>query len=159
MVEICPSTSLFVLHLRSYADHPFIRKFHSMHHPISLNTDDTAIFNTTLTKEILHMMFSLDWQSRDIALMEARALSYLFATPDEVQTVRDQFWSVLTSLQAEEASALQQQLQEEHSNYHNRPKGFLEGITRESFESSSDLAADSLETIRGRLIASSLEVF
>lgn len=129
-----------------------------MHHPISLNTDDTAIFNTTLTKEILHMMFALDWQPRDIALIEARALTHIFAKREEVQMVRDQFWSVLTALQADEAAELQQQ-QQQGNNSRNRPKGFLDGLTRELVDSPSDLAADSLETIRGRLIASSLEVF
>lgn len=66
LIEICPSTSFFVLDLRSFADHPYLRKFRSMNYPVSINTDDSTIFNSTITKEILHMKSALDWSLADV---------------------------------------------------------------------------------------------
>lgn len=156
MIEICPSTSYFVLNLRSYADHPYIRKFHSMHQPISLNTDDTAIFNTTLTKEILHIMYALDWEPKDIAILQARALPFIFASPKEKAEITHRFWSELARLQQ---LLSEQQLKRDESDRfsgHEKQGNLLENISEESIKNE---IVDTSENMRGRLIASSLEVF
>jgi adenosine deaminase len=74
LIEICPSTSYFVLNLSSFADHPYIRKYHSLHYPFSLYTDDTAIFNTTITQEILHMKNALDWTMADVIQIQGKII-------------------------------------------------------------------------------------
>lgn len=150
MIEICPSTSFFVLNLRSYADHPYIRKFYSMHQPISLNTDDTAIFNTTLTKEILHMMYALDWQPRDILLIQARAIPHLFASPAEKASVARHFW--------QEVARVQQSLQTQHTGATNSKLLMLQDL-EEIREDNLDEIERNNDNERAKLITSSLEVF
>ena len=53
--------------LRSFADHPHIRRLQSLHYPYSLNTDDSGIFNTTITQEIFHMKNAIQLSILDIA--------------------------------------------------------------------------------------------
>lgn len=54
-IEICPTSNLITLGLKSYAEHPFLRDWLKLQYPISINTDDRGIFNTTLTKELLYV--------------------------------------------------------------------------------------------------------
>jgi adenosine deaminase len=145
MVEICPSTSFFVLNLRSFSDHPFIRKFHSMHQPLSLNTDDTAIFNTTLTKEILHMMHALHWQPKDILTMQARIIPHIFASPLEKEAISKQFW--------QNVAILQKQLLQAESQVSSIANDLL-SIREDSLDQ-----AETNGSARDRLITASLEVF
>lgn len=74
MIEICPSTSFYMMGLKSFSDHPHIRRLLSLHYPFSLNTDDSGIFNTTITKEILHMKSAIRLTIYDIAYSEGNPL-------------------------------------------------------------------------------------
>jgi len=65
-VEVCPTSNFITLGLSSYADHPHIRKLLSLNYPISIHTDDSGIFNTTLTKEFLHILHALNLKVFDI---------------------------------------------------------------------------------------------
>lgn len=146
-VEICPSTSFFVLHLPSFADHPYIRKFLSMGHPFSINTDDSAIFNTTLTREILHMAHALSWSSGEVLQLQARSLKHIFASPAERGQVAAHFWSMVTALQEEDQ-------REPSGSDTGVVSNGLEGITEESVAESdghgfvkSDIDMSSLYTM------------
>lgn len=154
LIEICPSTSYFVLNLRSYADHPYIRKFYSMHQPISLNTDDIAIFNTTLTKEILHMMYALDWTVRDIVSIQAHSLPYVFASPSEKAWITHTFWQQLSIVQ-QEYNHKDDQADHANNNNDNNSNTNLQDISEDTL----DTILDSVEIRRGKLVTSSLEVF
>lgn len=54
-IEICPTSNKITLGLTNYADHPYLRDWLTLQYPISINTDDRGIFNTTLTKELLYV--------------------------------------------------------------------------------------------------------
>ena len=60
MIEICPTTSYYLLGLKSFSDHPHIRKLIKHSYPFSINTDDSGLFSTSLTKEITHMFDAID---------------------------------------------------------------------------------------------------
>ena len=65
-IEICPTSNLITLGLKSYSQHPHIKKWLDLNYPISLNTDDRGVFNTTLTQELLHVQKSMGLDIADI---------------------------------------------------------------------------------------------
>eukprot|EP01034_Spumella_vulgaris_P028869 gene28869-35811_t len=54
-IEICPTSNYFTLGLKSYSDHPQLHNLLRLGYPISINTDDRGIFDTSLTAELLHV--------------------------------------------------------------------------------------------------------
>jgi len=74
LIEICPTTSYYLLGLTSYANHPHIRKLLSLQYPISLHTDDSGIMSTTLTKEIEHMQIAIELSLQDLLSMQSKLI-------------------------------------------------------------------------------------
>jgi adenosine deaminase len=64
-IEVCPTSNLVTLGLKSYADHPHIRRLLALNYPLSLHTDDSGIFNTTLSKEFKHIVGALGMKMVD----------------------------------------------------------------------------------------------
>jgi adenosine deaminase len=52
-IEICPTSNLITLGHDGYDEHPYLSQWLALGYPISINTDDRGIFNTTLTQELL----------------------------------------------------------------------------------------------------------
>eukprot|EP01031_Cornospumella_fuschlensis_P025678 gene25677-31011_t len=102
LIEICPSTAYYLLGLHSYADHPHLRKFMSLHYPVSINTDDSGIFSTTLTQEILHVVLGMDVSLADILRMQVTAVEYAFVSSSERSTLRKTLRLLASELFAEE---------------------------------------------------------
>ena len=50
-IEICPTSNYFTLNLSSYDEHPIFERLFQANYPISINSDDYGVFNTTLSKE------------------------------------------------------------------------------------------------------------
>mgnify|MGYP003885743775 CR=1 FL=1 len=50
-VEICPTSNRLTLKLKSFAEHPTLGIWLQNTHPISLCTDDSGVFQTTLSRE------------------------------------------------------------------------------------------------------------
>lgn len=71
-IEVCPTSNYITLGLSSYADHPHVRKLLSLNYPISIHTDDSGIFNTTLTKEFLHIMHALNLNLLDVVQLSCK---------------------------------------------------------------------------------------
>lgn len=65
-IEVCPTSNLITLGHRGYDDHPYLAQWLALGYPLSINTDDRGIFNTTLTEELLRVM---DAQRLDLADM------------------------------------------------------------------------------------------
>lgn len=103
LIEICPSTAYFLLGLHSYADHPHLRRFMSLHYPISINTDDSGIFSTTLTQEMLHVVHGMDVAVVQLLKMQAVALDYAFVSPSERTALRKKLRLAAREVFAEEA--------------------------------------------------------
>lgn len=91
LIEICPTTAYFLLGLHSYADHPHLRRFMSLHYPISINTDDSGIFNTTLTQELLHVVLGMDVSVPEVWKMQVVALEYAFVSQSERIMLKKKF--------------------------------------------------------------------
>lgn len=54
-IEICPTSNLITLGLSSYAEHPYLRTWLDLQYPISINTDDRGIFDSSLTLQLLYV--------------------------------------------------------------------------------------------------------
>jgi len=65
-IEICPTSNLITLGLKSFADHPFLRTWLDLRYPISINTDDRGIFDSSLTKELLYVKDAMQLDLADI---------------------------------------------------------------------------------------------
>ena len=65
-IEICPTSNLITLGLQSYAEHPFLRTWLDLRYPISINTDDRGIFDSSLTKELLHVKDAMQLDLADL---------------------------------------------------------------------------------------------
>ena len=50
-IEICPTSNTMNLELNDLSEHPKLGIWLKNNYPISFNTDDSVLFNTTLTKE------------------------------------------------------------------------------------------------------------
>jgi len=50
-VELCPTSNVRTLELGSLAEHPTAAVMLAAGHPISINTDDTAVFGSSLSEE------------------------------------------------------------------------------------------------------------
>ncbi len=75
MIEICPTTAYYLLSLPSYADHPHLRRLLSLHYPVSIHTDDSGIFATNLTSELMHMAAAFGLEVKEIIAMEGEYLN------------------------------------------------------------------------------------
>lgn len=60
-IEMCPTSNMFTLDLKDMKQHHF-KEFFFSGHPVSLNTDDTCVFDTNATEEHLKIAeaFSLE---------------------------------------------------------------------------------------------------
>ena len=51
-IELCPTSNLKTLGLRSLADHPTMSRWLGSRYPISISTDDSTVFGTTPSREL-----------------------------------------------------------------------------------------------------------
>lgn len=49
---MCPSSNYFTLSLQSLDNHPTLPNWLSLQYPISISTDDSGVFNASLTSEL-----------------------------------------------------------------------------------------------------------
>ena len=80
LVEVCPSSNACTLGLASLADHPRLKAAlrGARGPPISLCTDDTAVFDTNLTDEWLKVMDAFGCDLADLAYAQADAATFAF---------------------------------------------------------------------------------
>jgi adenosine deaminase len=65
---MCPTSNMFTMYLKDYREHHFI-KYYQSGHPLVLCTDDTGVFDTTLSEEYYRIMEAFDFyvdQAKDI---------------------------------------------------------------------------------------------
>eukprot|EP01040_Poterioochromonas_malhamensis_P001206 gene1206-1279_t len=98
LIEICPTTSLYLLGLSSYSDHPHIRKLLKHNYPFSLNTDDSGIFSSNITQEILHMYYAIEMRLIDVVRSLESSIEYAFIPGEEKRELQDRLWKGLIQL-------------------------------------------------------------
>ena len=76
-IEMCPTSNKFTMYLKDYKDHHFIRYFKTKH-PVSLCTDDTVVFNTTISEEYFRIFQAFGMTVEDAREIIKRSYECVF---------------------------------------------------------------------------------
>lgn len=82
LLEICPTSNIQTRCVNSYKEHP-IKKLLKKGIPISINTDNRTVSNTTLTVEYEHLINELAFTVEDIINTNKMAINHAFISNDE----------------------------------------------------------------------------
>lgn len=91
-LEVCLSSNMGTLELNSLVDHHFMR-FYEAKYPIAICTDDTAVFQTTLTQEYALLAHHFDFPLHTLQAISQAAFPLIFDTSPSVRSQLVQFLS------------------------------------------------------------------
>ena len=78
-IEICPTSNETTLHLPSIKDHPTLEWILKSDHPVCISTDDSGVFNTTLSREYARVAHSFGLSKDRMGLLAVKSFDYAFA--------------------------------------------------------------------------------
>lgn len=94
VLEVSPTSNICLGVARSYAEHPF-RALHEAGVPVTVNSDDPPMFNTTLTNEYVVLAEHFDFSLDELEALSLRAVESAFLADSErealAQDFREQF--------------------------------------------------------------------
>lgn len=94
VLEVSPTSNICLGVARSYAEHPF-RALHEAGVPVTVNSDDPPMFNTTLTNEYIVLAEHFDFTVEELEALSLRAVESAFLPLPEreelAQDFREQF--------------------------------------------------------------------
>ena len=89
-IEICPTSNLITLGLSSYAEHPYLRTWLDLQYPISINTDDRGIFDSSLTLQLLYVKDAMKLDLADLVqILGTRFIMYCLSEHQIVELTLD----------------------------------------------------------------------
>ncbi len=94
LLEICPTSNIQTRVVDNYKNHP-IKKLYDMNVPISINTDNRTVSNTTLKKEYQHLENSLGFTIDDFIKINKMAIEHAFISEIEKKDLLNKFNSLL----------------------------------------------------------------
>ena len=89
-LEICPTSNIRLGAVADLSSHP-VGRLESAAVPVTLNSDDPAFFDTTLSAEYLAVAEELGWGIEKLAEISARALRFAFLDADSRATLEDEY--------------------------------------------------------------------
>ena len=92
-MEVCLSSNMGTLEISTLADHHFMRYFREKY-PIAICTDDTAVFQTTLTQEYCLLVQHLGLNLEEIKQLAKAPLPFIFDTSPAVRSKLDSLFSL-----------------------------------------------------------------
>jgi len=104
-IEICPTSNLITLGLSSYAEHPYLRTWLDLQYPISINTDDRGIFDSSLTLQLLYVKDAMKLDLADLVQILGSTIDQAFATTAEKTALKIRFWSTVQQLVGDNVDA------------------------------------------------------
>lgn len=87
-VECCPSSNSMTLQLGSLKQHPQLEKWLHAKHPIALCTDDSGIFQTTLSKELSLVAATFNLDRNQVAAMNRQTIDFAFIPESDKQALK-----------------------------------------------------------------------
>jgi adenosine deaminase len=96
-LEVSPTSNICIGVFSSWEEHP-VRELYDAGVPITINSDDPPMFNTTLTQEFREMVQRFNFGIADIEKMTLNALDQSFLPADERTELRQQYQSEFTRL-------------------------------------------------------------
>lgn len=100
VLEVSPTSNVCLGVTASYADHPF-RALHEAGVPVTVNSDDPPMFNTTLTGEYIVLAEHFDFSLEDLETFSLRAVEASFLPEDEREALARSFREELVTLRHE----------------------------------------------------------
>lgn len=97
VLEVSPTSNVCLSVARSYAEHPF-RKLHDAGVPVTVNSDDPPMFNTTLTNEYLVLAEHFDFTYDELQALSLRAVDAAFLPESERAALGARFRSEFETL-------------------------------------------------------------
>mmetsp|Transcript_6915 Transcript_6915/g.11528 ORF Transcript_6915/g.11528 Transcript_6915/m.11528 type:complete len:411 (+) Transcript_6915:97-1329(+) len=97
-IEVCPTSNQITLGHDTHSDHPYIRNWRKHKYPMSINTDDRGIFNTTLTLELLHTKTVLNLDMAEMVDLIGSMITQSFASEKEKIFLKDRYWKQINDL-------------------------------------------------------------
>jgi adenosine deaminase len=96
-VELCPMSNLRTGVISSIADHP-ARIYFARGIPLSINTDDPKMFNTSLAEEYLALERNLGFSPAEIAAIILQSIEISWLSDPRKQQLRRQFQGEFANL-------------------------------------------------------------
>lgn len=81
-VELCPTSNVKTLQLAALEEHPTAAEWISRQHPFNLNTDDSGVFNTTLSEEYHKFARAFNLSDEELAKLASNAVDYVFQSAE-----------------------------------------------------------------------------
>lgn len=102
-LEVCPTSNLRLGVYPALAGHPLPR-LHAAGVPVTINSDDPPLFNTTLNDEValLHSTFQFDLETINTILLNG--VRYSFLPAEQKQAMEAEFRAEMTRLQAQQGA-------------------------------------------------------
>lgn len=82
LLEICPTSNIQTCVIDNYKNHP-IKKLYEMNVPISINTDNRTVSNTTLCREYQLLHDNLGFMEKDFLKINRIAIEHAFLSNEE----------------------------------------------------------------------------
>ena len=89
-LEVCPTSNLQTGVSHAFTQHP-LRDLYHLAVPVTINTDDPSVSDTTLTDEYLVAVMVMGFSIRDIQQIILNAAKTAFVPPDEKQALIQRF--------------------------------------------------------------------
>jgi aminodeoxyfutalosine deaminase len=97
-LEVCPTSNIKLGVYADYADHPLPR-LHLAGVPITVNSDDPPLFNTTLNTEVGLLIDSFNFDVNTVNELILNAVRFSFLPVQEKQAMEAVFWDEIERLQ------------------------------------------------------------
>lgn len=101
-LEVCPTSNVRLRGYSSLAEHP-LRRLYDAGVPLTINSDDPALFNTTLTDELLTLATAFGFSAKTIGQIDEillNAVRYSFLPETRKRELLEQYQQELEQLKA-----------------------------------------------------------
>ena len=94
LLEVCPTSNIQTRVVDNYKSHP-IRKLYDLGVPLSINTDNRTVSNTTLKREYKNLEVNLQFSTNDFIKTNKQAINHAFISENEKKDLLNKFNSLL----------------------------------------------------------------
>lgn len=91
VIECCPSSNAVTLGLSQLEDHPTLDEWLRTGHAFSICTDDTCVFSTSLTAELVAFAEAYALTADDLAALTCRTTQFIFEDEETKRKLRQSF--------------------------------------------------------------------
>ena len=97
---MCPTSNILLNVVSTYCDHP-LRYYFDLGIPVNINSDDPAIFNTSVTRELLICSEIFNFSIAELEHLMVNAINATFRTVSEKEDMENRVQEGIRQLQFE----------------------------------------------------------